>query len=468
MVSYTENEVVRALEAIGNGLSVNRASIVFGVPRSTLRNRRRGHQTRAIAFADLQRLPPWQEDQLAQWVRIQHNLGVAPTHEQLREFAERVLRSQGDTNPLGKRWIDAFLRRNPSIKVQRSRTIDSRRLNGATTDVIKSWFRLLDIPEISDVKQANRYNMDETGILEGKGFNGLVLGMAETTAVRKKEPGSRAWVSIIECISADGRAIKPLVIYKGKSVQQQWFPLELNPYAGWEFTATDNGWTTDNTALEWLKTMFLPQRLSPLDEPRLLVLDGHGSHTTTEFMWECYRNNVYLLFLPPHTSHVLQPLDMAVFGPIKSKYRKELSKEEIVDNSTIVGKRYFLSCYQKARLAGLTSLNIRSGWKATGLYPPDMARPLTNPMVLPNPVTPTKKTADAGQVTGSTRNAVDWASAASVVDWSTPRKASELCDQLKLFTELSPDHNTQRLLFRKVEKAFSEQAYHLAASQHHI
>ncbi|KAK0367791.1 transposase [Colletotrichum limetticola] len=60
--------------------------------------------------------------------------------------------------------------------------------------------------------------MDETGIMEGKGANGLVLGMAEATAVRKKEPGSRTWVTIIECISADGRAIKLLVIYKGKSV----------------------------------------------------------------------------------------------------------------------------------------------------------------------------------------------------------------------------------------------------------
>ncbi|KAK0368171.1 transposase [Colletotrichum limetticola] len=343
MVSCTENELQQALEAIGNGLSVRRASIEFGVPRATLQGRRRGHQTRARAFAELQR-----------------------------------------------RWIDALIKRNPSVRVQRSRLIDSRRVNGATTDVIESWFRLLDIPEISDIKQANRYNMDETGIMEDKGANGLVLGMAEATEVRKKEPGSRAWVSIIECISADGRAIKPLVIYKGKSVQQQWFPLQLNPYDSWKFTATDNGWTTDETALQWLKEVFLPQTktppiegLSKLNQPRLLVLDGHGSHTTTEFMWECYRNNVYLLFLPPHTSHVLQPLDMAVFGPIKSVYRKELGKEDIVDNSTIVGKRYFLSCYQKARLAGLTSSNIRSGWKATGLWPPNMSKPLTNPMVLP-------------------------------------------------------------------------------------
>ncbi|OHW95288.1 transposase, partial [Colletotrichum incanum] len=33
----------------------------------------------------------------------------------------------GDTQPLGKRWVNAFIRRNPSIKVQRSRSIDSRR-----------------------------------------------------------------------------------------------------------------------------------------------------------------------------------------------------------------------------------------------------------------------------------------------------------------------------------------------------
>ncbi|KAK1471270.1 transposase, partial [Colletotrichum abscissum] len=85
MVSYTENEVIRALEAIRGGTSVKRASIEFGIPRSTLRNRRRGQQARAIAFADQQRLPPWQEDRLAEWVRIQHALGVAPTHEQVRE-----------------------------------------------------------------------------------------------------------------------------------------------------------------------------------------------------------------------------------------------------------------------------------------------------------------------------------------------------------------------------------------------
>jgi len=38
-------------------------------------------------------------------------------------------------------------------------------------------------------------------------------------------------------------------MFKGKSVQQQWFPTSLNDFKSWQFTATENGWTSDATAL---------------------------------------------------------------------------------------------------------------------------------------------------------------------------------------------------------------------------
>ncbi|CCF43077.1 transposase, partial [Colletotrichum higginsianum] len=269
MGQYTEDEVNQALDAITNGMPIKRAGQVYGIPRSTLQYRIKGTQPRSIAFSDLQRLSVSQEAKLAEWVRIQHALGVAPTHLQVRLFAERILHAMGDTEPIGKGWIQAFLKRNPSVKVQRSRPIDSRRVNGASTEVIRDWFKLLAIPEITSIKPANRYNMDETGILEGQGSNGLVLGMSETKSVRKKQPGSRAWVSIIECISALGHVLNPLVIYKGKAVQQQWFPLDLGPYEGWQFTATENGWTSDATAVEWLQKGFIPQTLPQGKEGRL-------------------------------------------------------------------------------------------------------------------------------------------------------------------------------------------------------
>ncbi|KAI0999060.1 hypothetical protein K3495_g9138 [Podosphaera aphanis] len=152
--------------------------------------------------------------------------------------------------------------------------------------------------------------MNETGILEGRGSNGLVLGSSECHSILKKQPRSRAWTSINECISATGKALPPLEIYKGINVQQQWFPLHMTSYDFWKFTATENGWITNTTAVESLKEVFLPLA-APGDpqEKRLLIVDGHGSHETTEFMFMCFQNNVNLLFLPSHTSHDLQPLD---------------------------------------------------------------------------------------------------------------------------------------------------------------
>ncbi|EDO04142.1 hypothetical protein SS1G_06625 [Sclerotinia sclerotiorum 1980 UF-70] len=168
-----------------------------------------------------------------------------------------------------------FLERNPEIKTKRQYKIDNARINGATTEIISKFFEKLDLPAIKYIKPENRWNMDEAGIMEGQDLNSMVLGSSKRRFIQKKQPGSRTWTSFIECISATGRALLPLVIFKGKTLQQQWFPIKLDNYEGWEFTATDNGWTTDSTGLEWLKEVFIPQSAPTRPkEARLLVLDG--------------------------------------------------------------------------------------------------------------------------------------------------------------------------------------------------
>ncbi|KAM4067125.1 DDE superfamily endonuclease [Hirsutella rhossiliensis] len=98
--------------------------------------------------------------------------------------------------------------------------------------------------------------MDEAGIMEGLGENGLVVGSAENDLYKRKRL----------VIGSD-------VVHRGKSVQQQWFPEDLSTFSDWQFTATKNGWTSDQTAVEWLEKVFIP-RTQPPDpsERRLLVL----------------------------------------------------------------------------------------------------------------------------------------------------------------------------------------------------
>jgi hypothetical protein len=93
--------------------------------------------------------------------------------------------------------------------------------------------------------------MNETGLAEGVGTNGKHVGAAGKPGTKKKSwvyvkgRQTRTWISVLECVNAEGNCLPPVVIYTGKSVQQQWFPKndeELQEYVSWNFAATENGW----------------------------------------------------------------------------------------------------------------------------------------------------------------------------------------------------------------------------------
>jgi hypothetical protein len=57
---------------------------------------------------------------------------------------------------LGKHWIAGFLCRNPVLKTKKQFRINSARDNSATSDIIKAWFRKLEVPAIKAIKPENR------------------------------------------------------------------------------------------------------------------------------------------------------------------------------------------------------------------------------------------------------------------------------------------------------------------------
>jgi len=111
-----------------------------------------------------------------------------------------------------------FLRRNPILKTKKQLRIDSVRVNGARSEIIRPWFQKLEIPAVKAIKPENRWNMDEASIMEGQGENGLVVGSVDRRQIQKKQPGSKTWTSFIKCVSAAGRALRPLLMFKGKAV----------------------------------------------------------------------------------------------------------------------------------------------------------------------------------------------------------------------------------------------------------
>ena len=52
------------------------------------------------------------------------------------------------------------------------------------------------------------------------------------------------------------------------------------------------------------------------NKKRLLIYDGYNSYILTEFIHYCI-NNILILLLIPHSFHLIQPLNIGIFEPLK-------------------------------------------------------------------------------------------------------------------------------------------------------
>jgi hypothetical protein len=153
------------------------------------------------------------------------------------------------------------------------------------------------------------------------------VGAFERRSIPVKNPQSRVWTSIVECISATGATLPPAVIFQGKTIQQQHYPSDIEnqpKFKGWLFTLSPKGWIDHELALEWLQRVFIPHTNAG-GATRLLIVNSHSSHINKEFILTYFLSNIYLLFLPPYTSHITQPYDIYPFGILKGAYRRLLS-----------------------------------------------------------------------------------------------------------------------------------------------
>ena len=147
-----------------------------------------------------------------------------------------------------------------------------------------------------------------------------------------------------------------MIIVPGAIHQERWFTTtDIDDDT--LLAVSDTGYSNDMLSLEWLKHFerFSAQRQHSLY--RLLLLDGYGSHCTKEFLGFCDNHGIIPFCVPPHTTHILQPLDV-VFQPYKHFHAEE------IDAATRTG----CSDFNKLELlAALTSIREQTFKKTTVL-----------------------------------------------------------------------------------------------------
>jgi hypothetical protein len=121
--------------------------------------------------------------------------------------------------------------------------------------------------------------------------------------------------------------------------------------------------------LQWLKRVFNPETKERANRrPRVLILDGFGTHKTLKILEYCFANNIVLCRLPSYTSHKRQPCDVAVFSPLKTAYCEQVEQLE-QGSVNAISKEHFTCLFKPARERAFTAKNIKASFAASSLYP---------------------------------------------------------------------------------------------------
>ena len=140
------------------------------------------------------------------------------------------------------------------------------------------------------------------------------------------------------------------------------------------FTAVSpSGWSNEAVGLGWLKQVFNRFTKSKARRKhRLLIVDGHGSHLTMDFISYCDQEKIMLAVYPPHSTHTLQPLDVVCFKPLAQNYSNELTDHLHKSQGLVPMKKGdFFRLFWAAWVKTFTEKLIHSAFKSTGLSPWD-------------------------------------------------------------------------------------------------
>ena len=177
-------------------------------------------------------------------------------------------------------------------------------------------------------KPENIFNVDESGINMSL-KKGKVVVTKGTTNAHSMEKGSKDHITVNCCINAAGTALPPMIIYN-KSFPSS--PYKSEGIPGALFAKSANGYMDEELFYTWFSQLFVP-RTAHLRK-RILFIDGHGSHISLRLIDLAKESNVILFCLPPHTTHLLQPLDVAVFSPLKNHFAKITDFVQIISTTS--------------------------------------------------------------------------------------------------------------------------------------
>jgi hypothetical protein len=214
-------------------------------------------------------------------------------------------------------------------------------------------------------------NMDEVGFSK-RMMKGITKNCVFSTTLKVEprflEKQDSNHVSIVPAITVSGLTLTPLLISTRKSL-----PSEIQStyiFSKFQYFFTPNGYLNGKATEFWIENIFVPYiQLKKLqlnlgnNALSILMMDGLKAHASSEKGITLLQQNfVKIVIIPPHTSHLYQPLDLCFNGVMKKSYLNNRTTDPSLYEKISTKIERIMKAHHTASFTAV----VLGSWKAAG------------------------------------------------------------------------------------------------------
>lgn len=314
-----------------------------------------------------------EEVAMATWLREMAERGMGLKPQEFLDFVQGVVRKEGKPNNFkdgrpGHDWYYAFMARNAEVVEPRKETPLEMCRAKVNKTKLDTWFvnfrQFLSNHDLLD-KPKRIWNADETGFSMGS-VPGRVIGPLKSNGHKVPHVSgghSKQRHTVMFCGNASGDIIPPYFVYPEPK------PKGYNPMTG-----GIDGSKVSYTKKGWMDTATFKTFLSHFDEhagtdrPVVLLVDGVSSHVDLSVFQDARGRGIELYRLVANATHLMQPLDKGVFGPLKTRWHQVVRKHTRENPGCPIGKQTFAEKLKEAFLLFYKPLTVINSFRSSGTY----------------------------------------------------------------------------------------------------
>ena len=380
--SYSDTAVHAAMKFLTDGHSLREAEKKFGINYRTLSRYlkvKKSKQNFTVRYGMPGKiLPANLEENLTEYAKKASKIFYGITYFDLRQLAYRLAVAHNVRVPeswttkelAGENWLKSFMKRRTDLSLRMPRATFIQRMANFNPHNVNIF-----MDNLQEVLNRHNYGPSEIWIVNETG-----LTTVQTTQKVVAEKGSKHVGSAVSqergklvtlCCAANalGNTIPPFFVFPRVKTQQSWL-LTAPPESIATGHKSQTGWQNIDTFLMWMQHFVKYAKPSAI-QPLLLILDNCSSHVDLSVIDFAKEHHITLLSFPPHCSHRLHPLDVSVFGPLKTYKNQKMDSWMRKNPGRSMSIHVIPSIVSYAYPLAFTPSNIVAEFRKTGIYPFD-------------------------------------------------------------------------------------------------